>query len=63
MATSWEVRKPSKKCRNGTRDSNVAAWAMSARSWASCTEEDASMPNPVERAAMTSEWSPKIDRA
>ena len=29
FATSCEVRKPSKKCRNGTRDSSVAAWAIS----------------------------------
>src|SRR5262249_8432998 len=34
-----------------------------ARSCASCTEEAASMANPVIRALMTSEWSPKIDSA
>ncbi len=32
-------------------------------SWASCGELEASIVQPVERAAMTSEWSPKIDRA
>ncbi len=63
MATSCEVRKPSKKCTNGTREARVDAWATSARSWASCTEADASIAQPVGRAAITSEWSPKIDRA
>ncbi len=52
--TSCEVLKPSKKCRNGTRDRKVAAWAMSARSCASWTEPDANMANPVARVAMTS---------
>ena len=42
---------------------SVAAWAMAAKSWASWTEPAASMANPVERQAITSEWSPKIDRA
>jgi hypothetical protein len=63
LATSWEVRKPSKKCRNGTREARVAAWATRARSWASWTEPAASIAQPVGRAAITSEWSPKIDRA
>ena len=45
------------------RASSVAAWATRARSIASCTELDASMAKPVARAAMTSLWSPKIDRA
>ena len=63
LATSWDVRKPSKKWRNGTRASRVAAWATRARSIASCTEPDASMAKPVARAAITSLWSPKIDRA
>jgi hypothetical protein len=57
------VRNPSKKWRNGTRDSNVAAWATSARSAASWTEPEASIAQPVVRAAMTSLWSPKIDSA
>jgi len=30
-------------------------------SWASCTDPAASCANPVDRAAITSEWSPKID--
>jgi hypothetical protein len=57
------VRNPSKKCRNGMRDSSVAAWATSARSCASCTDDAASIANPVVRAAITSEWSPKIESA
>ena len=61
--TSWLVRKPSKKCRNGTRELMVAAWAIAARSCASCTLSDASTAQPVERAAITSEWSPKMLRA
>ncbi len=61
--TSWEVRKPSKKWRNGTRDFKVAGWATSARSCASCTEAEASIAHPVVRAAITSEWSPKIESA
>ena len=54
LFTSWEVRKPSKKCRNGTRLRKVVQWATSARSWASCTLAEASMANPVVRAAITS---------
>ncbi len=61
--SSWEVRNPSKKCRNGTRVRRLAACATAARSCASCTELDASIAKPVVRAAMTSEWSPKIDNA
>ncbi len=63
LAISWEVRKPSKKWRNGIRDSRVAAWAMTARSWASWTLEEARSAKPVPLAAITSLWSPKIDRA
>ena len=63
VATSCEVRNPSKKCRKGTRLCRVAAWAIAARSCASCTELDASIANPVPRQAMTSEWSPKIESA
>jgi hypothetical protein len=63
LATSWEVRKPSKKCRNGTREASAEACATRAKSWASCTEPAASIAQPVGRAAITSEWSPKIDRA
>ncbi len=41
----------------------MAACATAARSWASWTEEDASIATPVCRTAITSEWSPKIDSA
>ncbi len=59
--SSCEVRKPSKKCTNGTRDSSVAACATAARSCASCTDAEHSRAKPVWRAAITSEWSPKIE--
>ena len=61
--TSWEVRKPSKKCTKGTRERKVAIWAIKAASCASWTEPDESRAKPVVRVAITSEWSPKIDRA
>ena len=61
--TSWEVRKPSKKWRNGILASSVAACAISAKSITSCTEFDESIANPVARAAITSLWSPNIDSA
>ena len=35
---------------------------MSARSCASCTELDDNIANPVGRTAITSLWSPKIDK-
>src|SRR5579875_1484098 len=54
VLSSCDVRKPSKKCRKGTRDFSVAAWAISAESWASCTEPDASMAKPALRTAITS---------
>ena len=63
MLTSWLVRKPSKKCRNGTRDFSVAMWAIIAMSCASCTLDAASIAKPVVRALITSLWSPKIDSA
>ena len=63
FATSCEVRKPSKKCTSGSRDRSVAAWPISAKSWASCTEALDSSEQPVCRMAMMSEWSPKIDSA
>ena len=63
LRTSDEVRKPSKKCRNGTRASSVAACAIAAKSCASWTEPEHSIANPVWRHAITSEWSPKIDSA
>ena len=48
---------------NGTRARRVTAWATAAKSCASWTDAEQSMANPVWRQAMTSEWSPKIDRA
>ncbi len=36
---------------------------MSAKSCASCTFAEQSIAHPVERAAITSLWSPKIDSA
>ena len=63
LAISWDVRNPSKKWQNGTRDSSVAACEIAARSCASWTEPDASIAKPTWRHAMTSEWSPKIERA
>ena len=47
---------------NGMRASSVAAWAMRAKSCASCTELEASSAKPVARVAITSEWSPNMDR-
>ncbi len=61
--SSWLVRNPSKKWTNGTRLSRVAIWATAARSWASCTEVEASSAAPVWRTAMTSWWSPKMESA
>ncbi len=63
FATSWDVRKPSKKCRNGMRVSSVAACATAAMSCASWTEFEHRSANPVWRQAITSWWSPKIDSA
>ncbi len=60
------------RARCGTRRRNArtergsagsAAWAIRAKSWASWTLLEASMPKPVWRTAMTSEWSPKIESA
>jgi hypothetical protein len=59
-SSSWLVRKPSKKCRNGTDVSSEAAWATAARSPASCTPLELSIAQPVVRAAITSLWSPKM---
>ena len=44
---SCEVRKPSKKWRNGTRALSETMWAMPAKSMTSCTDEVASMAKPV----------------
>ena len=60
---SWEVRKPSKKCRNGTEDLMADRCATAAMSWASWTEPEASIAKPVWRQAITSWWSPKMERA
>ena len=61
MFSSWEVRKPSKKCTNGTRVASEAACATRARSCASWTHDEASRAKPVCRTAITSAWSPKMD--
>ncbi len=63
LASSCDVRKPSKKCTTGIRDSSVAAWAIAAKSITSCTEFDDRNANPVFLAVITSLWSPKIDSA
>jgi hypothetical protein len=63
LSTSWDVRNPSKKWRNGTRERRLATCATSAKSCASWTELAASIAHPVVRACITSLWSPKIDRA
>jgi hypothetical protein len=63
LPISCEVRKPSKKCRKGTRQRRVAACDTRARSCASWTELLASIAKPVLRVDMTSEWSPKMDSA
>ena len=60
---SCEVRNPSKKCRKGTEALIAERCATAARSWASCTEPEASIAKPVWRQAITSWWSPKIERA
>ena len=36
------------------RDSSVAAWAMSAKSWTSWTEFEASIAQPADRTVITS---------
>ena len=54
VITSCEVRKPSKKWRNGTRARSVAACAISAMSCASCTLADARSAQLVCRTAITS---------
>ena len=63
LESSCEVRKPSKKCRKGTRELRVAAWATRARSCASWTVAEESIAHPVERTDITSEWSPKMESA
>ena len=61
FATSWEVRNPSKKWRNGT-GSSVVAWATRARSCASCTDEAHGIANPSS-AQPSRRGSPKIESA
>ena len=63
FCTSWEVRKPSKKWTKGTRALSVAEWAISAKSMTSWTLLEARRAQPVWRAAITSWWSPKMERA
>ena len=58
---SWDVRKPSKKCMNGTRPLMVDRWATAAKSAHSWTLALQSIAQPVLRQPMTSEWSPKMD--
>ena len=60
--SSWEVRKPSKKWTNGRRVRSVAWCAIAAMSWASWTDAELSRHTPVWRTAITSWWSPKIDK-
>ncbi len=60
---SCEVRKPSKKWRNGTRDSKVAAWAIKGKSIASWIELEASKAKPVDLVAITSLCSPNMESA
>ncbi len=61
--SSCEVRNPSKKCRNGTRARSVDACATREKSCASWTSDAHSIAQPVDRTAITSEWSPKMDSA
>ena len=63
FCTSWEVRKPSKKWMKGTREFRVEAWAIRAMSITSWMLPAQSSAKPVVRATITSEWSPKMDRA
>ncbi len=56
------MRNPSKKCRKGTRPRMADRWATAAMSMHSCTLEEDSMANPVWRQAITSEWSPKMEK-
>jgi pyruvate flavodoxin/ferredoxin oxidoreductase-like protein len=64
MLSSSSVRKPSKKCTNGTRASSDAAWAMSARSCASCTKADVMrLPADESRFQITARHDPDRYRA
>lgn len=63
MATSAPTRTALTTSSNGTRDRSVAACATRAKSWASWRPAAASTAHPVDRACITSEWSPKMDRA
>ena len=64
FATSCEVRKPSKKCRNGIRDSSVGGLRDQREVLRFLHRfAEQSIAQPVARAAITSLWSPKIDSA
>jgi hypothetical protein len=60
---SCDVRKPSNTLMKGSDASTEARCATSERSMTSCTELEKSMAKPVWRVAITSWWSPKMDRA
>ena len=47
----------------GTRALTADRWATAARSMHSWTQEEASWAKPVWRQAITSEWSPKMEKA
>ena len=61
--SSWDVRNPSKKCKNGTCARKVAACATAAKSCDCCTLCDDNIAKPVPRTDITSLWSPNIDNA
>ena len=60
---SCEVLKPSKIFRKGIFDFKVAAVAIMAMSCASCALLPNNIAKPVDLTAITSLWSPKIDKA
>ena len=60
---SWEVRNPSKKWMTPMLAWMADRWATGARSMTSWGLPEASMAMPVPRQAITSWWSPKMDRA
>ncbi len=60
---SWEVLNPSKKWIKGSLALMAERWAAQARSITSWILDETSMGAPVWRQAITSWWSPNIDRA
>jgi len=62
LATSCEVRKPSKSAGTGCQFRRLAAWAMSAKSIASCTDAEHAWRSRW-RGRHESLWSPKMDSA